>query len=87
MGLWDGLFGRSKEPVRIEGEDDVRPELMEVTQGAVASILVQNFMIMELEPKSVPLSGSTGSFRSSGYLVGLTEAVLGQFDAMSPTKA
>lgn len=88
MGLRDWLFRRSSASSnKSTFPDDVRPELMTAVEEAIVTILVENFLMMGVEPQSVATTGSTGDLRSRGYLLGLTEAVILQFQALNPTQA
>jgi hypothetical protein len=70
----------------LRGNPNTRADLMKVVEDAIVRIMMVNFAVMDIKVQSVPTTGSTGSLRSRGYLLGVAEAVIQQFSAMEPTQ-
>lgn len=73
------LFGK-KEP-----KPNVRSDLLSAVEDAIARILMLNLGMLGLELCSCPIDGPASGKKARGYIVGLAEAVLGQFQPNNPT--
>lgn len=86
MGIRDFLFGKKESGQAAQNHPpEVRAELIEVATEGLFTILAESFIMMNVEPQSVPLTGSTGDLRSRGYIWGLANAIMRQFSEMNPT--
>lgn len=86
MGIKDLLFGKNKKKAAHKYPPDIRHDLMEAIETAISGILSMNFSLMGVEAQHVPTTGSTGSLRSRGYLIGLSDAMVQQFSDLNPTQ-
>lgn len=86
MGILGRLFGRRKAQTSAGDNLDVRSDLMATVDNAICTIMITNITMMGMDPQTVPTTGSTGSLRSRGYLLGLTETVMQQFGELNPTQ-
>lgn len=83
MGLKDFFSRKAPQP---RPEVDTRRDLTDAAENALLAILIPNFALMGLQAQNIPTAGSTGSLRSRGYLLGLTEGVMQQYTALHPTQ-
>lgn len=74
------LFGK-KEP-----KPNVRSDLLSAVEDAIARILMLNLGMLGLELCSCAIDGPTSGKKARGYILGLADAVLGQFRQMNPTQ-
>lgn len=78
------------EPSQNEGASPVDPvavrlDLMESAKRTISAVMQQSFTLMGVAAGDVSTQGVTGSIRSRGYLLGLTEGVLQGLSAAQPT--
>lgn len=87
MGLKDFLFGR-RPPAQSPDPTppaNVRLELMKAVASSMNIVLGMSFAMMSVEAQRVPTTGRTGDLRARGYLIGLAEGVMNQFQQLCPT--
>ena len=86
-GFFRRLFGHKTQAFaeRASVNSPVRRDFVDAVTLSIADIMNVNFDMMCVESQTVPKSGTTGSLRSRGYLLGVAEGVITQFDALIPT--
>jgi hypothetical protein len=86
MALKDILFGRERQGTVPVTKGNPRADLIQAVENALITIMAANFAMMGLEAQQIPTAGGTGSLRSRGYLLGLTEGVIQQYAALHPSQ-